>query len=613
MIEAAAFIDRAWREGLAPEPTLTVSEWADQHRMLPSTSAEGGRWRTSRTPYLQEIMDAMSISSLVERVVVMKGAQLGGTEIGLNFLGYAIHNAPGLALLVMPSVDMVKRNTRTRIDPMIEASPELRSRIAPARSRDSGNTMSQKDFPGGHLVMTGANSAAALRSTPARYLVLDEVDAFPADVEGEGDPIDLAVKRTATFRGRRKILLISTPTIKGLSRIEEAYEESDQRRYYVPCPQCGHFDVIRWQRVSWPEGRRAEAFLRCDECGGIAEESDKPAMLEKGEWRATAPGPGKAAGFHLSALASPFVTWGEVAVEHGKVHKDPARLQVWVNTALGESWEDRSGEIAEGATLDKRREPLAGNLPEGAVVLTAGVDVQDDRLEAQVVAWGADEEAWIIQHSILRGDPSGSLVWSELERLLSGTWSHSLAVPALPIRAACIDTGGNHTAAAYAFTAPRMARRWWGIKGRGGVGVLPWPRKPSKGKGGSPVFVIGVDALKDKLAARLKIREAGPGYIHLADSLPTDFADQLTSERLVIRYQNGRPVRSWVPRSDRPRNEALDCFVYASAALQGLYAAGLRLNSEAEALAAMPKRGEPSPNEPKPTKRATIHSAWLER
>lgn len=244
MLDAIDVVREAWAEGLAPEPALSVSEWADLNRVLPPTSAEPGRWRTDRTPYLAEIIDALSTGSPYERVVFMKGAQIGGTEAGLNWLGYIVQNAPGLALLVMPTLDMLKRNTRTRIDPMIEATPELSKRIAPTRARDGNNTMFAKSFPGGQLVMTGANSGAGLRSTPARYLFFDEVDAFPNDADGDGDPVDLALKRAKTFRGKRKVLMVSTPTVKGESRIEDAYGESDQRRFHVPCPQCGHMHPL---------------------------------------------------------------------------------------------------------------------------------------------------------------------------------------------------------------------------------------------------------------------------------------------------------------------------------------------------------------------------------
>jgi phage terminase large subunit GpA-like protein len=253
---------------MAPEPLLTVSEWADQHRILPMTSAEPGPWRTTRTPYLAEVMDCLSTGSPWERVVLMKGAQLGATEAALNWLGYIIHHAPGLGLLVMPSLEMARRNTRTRLDPMIEATTVLHELIAAPRSRDAYNSAFTKSFPGGMLVMTGANSAAALRSTPARYLALDEVDGFPPDCGGEGDPVALAIARTVTFAGRRKILLTSTPTVAGVSRIEKAYLEGDQRHYHVPCSHCGHMAPIEWKNIRWPEGKRAEAYLVCETCGG---------------------------------------------------------------------------------------------------------------------------------------------------------------------------------------------------------------------------------------------------------------------------------------------------------------------------------------------------------
>ncbi len=237
-------IDDAWRRAIRPEQQIPVAEWADSHRMLPDTAAEPGRWRTSSTPYLREIMDALSTGNPSERVVMMKGAQTGGTETGLNWLGYIIHNAPGLVMLVQPSLDMVRRNTVTRIDPLIASSPVLRDRVATPRSRDAGNSLFRKSFPGGQLVMTGANSAIGLRSTPVRYLFLDEVDGYPGDADGEGDPVALAIQRTATFKGRRKILMVSTPTLKGFSRIEAAFEESDQRYYHVPCLHCGDMAPI---------------------------------------------------------------------------------------------------------------------------------------------------------------------------------------------------------------------------------------------------------------------------------------------------------------------------------------------------------------------------------
>ena len=577
-----ADIDRAWRRGLQPEPAIVVSDWADRHRMLPYTAAEPGRWRTDRTPYLREIMDSLSAASPIERIVMMKGAQTGGTETGLNWLGYIIQNAPGLVMLVQPSLDMVRRNTVTRIDPLIAASPVLRELVSAPRSRDAGNSLFRKSFPGGQLVMTGANSAIGLRSTPVRYLFLDEVDGYPGDADGEGDPVALAIQRTATFRGRRKILMVSTPTLKGHSRIEAAFLESDQRYYNVPCLHCGTKAPITWSRIRWPEGRRQEAYLACESCGGVHHEHDKPRLLQAGCWVPAASGDGRTAGFHLSALYSPWETWAEIAVEHSKVRKDPPRLQVWVNTKLGESWEDQAGDIVPADPLMARREDWDEPLPEGVAVLTAGVDVQGDRLELQVLGWGRDEECWVIDYRVIWGDPSGPRVWADLDLALSMTYRHCKAVPDFDVRAVAVDTGGHHTKAAYEFCRTRLSRRVWAVKGRGGPGIPVWPRRPTRSnRGGLPLFVIGVDAVKDAVYARLRLTEPGPGAIHFPRRLDANYFRQLTAERVVTRFERGRPIRSWQPKRDGERNEALDTFVYASAALHGMIGMGLRLNDEA--------------------------------
>jgi phage terminase large subunit GpA-like protein len=255
------------RAGARPDPLLTVSEWADRYRMLAQrSSAEPGPWRTTRTPYLREIMDCLSPSSAVERIVFMKGAQIGATECGNNWISYVIHQAPGPIMSVQPTVEMAKRNSKQRIEPLIDESTALRALVREARSRDSGNTILSKEFPGGVLVMTGANSAVGLRSMAARYLFLDEVDGYPGDVEGEGDPVNLAMARTRTF-ARRKIFLCSTPKITGMSRIEAAFEESDKRQYFVPCPVCREFQVLKFAQLRWPKGEWEKVVYVCEHCG----------------------------------------------------------------------------------------------------------------------------------------------------------------------------------------------------------------------------------------------------------------------------------------------------------------------------------------------------------
>jgi len=586
LTEDALWTDEVWRRGLRPEPALSVSEWADRHRVLPPTSPEPGPWRTERTPYLREIMDCLSATSPVERVVLMAGSQLGKTEALLNSVGYCMAHAPGLMLLVMPSIDMIRRNTATRIDPMIEATPLLRDLVVPFRSKDGGNSIFRKRFPGGHLVMTGANSAAGLRSTPARYLFLDEVDAYPGDLDTEGDPVALAVQRTVNF-ARRKILMVSTPTIHLLSRIEQAFLESDRRRFWVPCPHCGALQTLKWAQMRWPANDPGAACYLCEAKECSISEHLKPAMLVGGHWKAEAPGDGRTAGFHLSGLYSPWRSWGEGATEFLACKGDPVRLKPWVNGYLAESWEE-DAEGIDGDTLLGRREGTWPRLPEGVALLTAGVDIQDDRIEIEIVGWGRDRESWSIDYRVLWGDPSAPAVWADLDTLLQLPWPHARALPPLQIKAAAIDTGGHHTLAVYRFCRARLGRRVFAIKGVSRPGDPIWPRRPSRNnKGRVPLFAVNVDAAKEAILARLKIETPGAGYCHFPAERDVEYFRQLTAERAVTRYDRGRPKRIWFKR-DADRNEALDARVYAMAALHGLFSMGLHLNREAARVAAAP-------------------------
>ncbi|MEM9764668.1 MAG: terminase gpA endonuclease subunit [Pseudomonadota bacterium] len=350
----------------------------------------------------------------------------------------------------------------------------------------------------------------------------------------------------------------------------------------------------------------------CGACGCEILERDKPAMLAQGAWLAMAPGGGKTAGFRLSSLYSPWLTWAEIAAEYDKVKADPPRLQVFTNTVLGQAW-SQDGETIEADGLLGRREALGDRLPDGVALLTAGVDVQGDRIEISVIGWGAGEEAWVIEHRVIWGDPSGPAIWADLDRALSRTWPHVRSVADLRLHAVAVDTGGHYTAAAYEFCRTRLRRRVWGIKGRGGPGVPLWPRRHSRGKGGAPMFTIGVDAAKDVISSRLRVTEPGPACIHFSADLDEQYFKQLTAERRVTELRKGRPVAAWKPRHPGARNEAFDCAVYALAALYGLRAAGLELDREAAAMRAKPLRtsgvGVPiAPNGPRVTR-----SRWMDR
>lgn len=598
--------DDIWRRGLAPEPPLLVSTWADVHRMLPETASEPGPWRTDRTPYLRDVMDALSASSPIERVVFMKGAQLGATEAGLNWVGYIIANAPGLMLYVMPTTESARRNVRTRIDPLIESTPAVHDRVTKARSRDPGNTATLKSFAGGQIAFVGANSAVGLRSTPARYLFLDEVDGFPHDADGEGDPIALAVQRTVTFRGRRKIFMVSTPTIEGASRIAKAFDESDKRLFFVPCPHCGAFQSLRWPQVRWEAGHRGGAWYQCEHCGDPIYERQKPRMLEQGEWRASAAGDGRTAGFHLSALYSPFETWSEIAVEHGAVYRDPPRLQAWTNLKLGEPFEDRAAQIPEPARLMARAESWGAAVPDGVVLLTAGVDVQQDRIEIEIVGWGRGEESWSLEYEALAGNPAEPDIWLRLDAMLAGARRRRDG-RMMHIAAAAVDSG-NWSKHVYEFCTPRHARRIWATKGSSIRSAPLWPRRPARPKHGRPpLYLVGVDAAKEIIVARLSIEEVGPGYSHFPTDRDLDYFSMLTSERPVRRFVKGVAIREW-KKAPHARNEGLDCRVYALAALHGLKSYGLDLDREAAQQTLVGERLAAAPRAPR-----VIKSRWMQR
>jgi len=441
--DGAEDLAKAWQRGLTPDPALTVSEWADRHRWLSSrASAEPGRYRTDRTPYMRAIMDALSPSHPAQRVVFMKAAQVGATEAGNCFIGYVIHHAPGPMLAVQPTVELAKRNSRQRIDPLIEESPALRERVRPARSRDAGNTQLSKDFPGGVLVMTGANSAVGLRSMPARYVFLDEVDAYPASADEEGDPVALAEARSLTFAHRRKVFLVSTPTIRGVSRIEREFEASDQRRYFVPCPHCGHREWLKFERLRWEPARPETAAYRCEGCERPIEEHHKAAMLAAGAWRATATSQDpRTIGFHLSGLYSPpgWKSWADIARDKEAATGSDEAERVFCNTVLGDTWRE-TGEAPDWRRLYDRREAWpSGTVPAGGLFLTAGADVQRDRIEVDVWAWGRGLRSWLVDHIVIEGGPGQAETWAELDALLGRTWSHPSGVAMALVRLA-IDT-----------------------------------------------------------------------------------------------------------------------------------------------------------------------------
>jgi phage terminase large subunit GpA-like protein len=571
-----AIVWAAAQGAIRPDPLLTVSEWADQHRMLSQrASAEPGSWRTDRTPYLREIMDCLSAISPVEKAVFMKGAQVGGTEAGNNWLGYVIDNCPGPMLMVQPTVEMAKRNSKTRIAPLIEESPTLRDKVRDPRSRDSGNSLLAKEFPGGVVVMAGANSAAGLRSMPVRFLFLDEPDAYPGDVDGEGDPCTLAEARTRTF-SRRKIFYVSTPTLAGRSRIEREFVDSDMRFFHVPCPHCGVLQQLVWEQVKWEDGRPETVRYQCAHCDELFEEHHKNTILIKGEWVRQNP-EGKWRGYHISSLYSPlgWFSWKDCVEAFLQAQKSDEAMRVFQNTILGLTYAD-TGEAPDWEVLYGRREnyPL-GQVADAAVFLTAGVDVQKDRLEMEVVAWGPNLESWSVDYVVLHGDTAGDAVWEELSRQVQREYQREDGL-AMPLRMTAIDTG-YRTQEVYRWVHRQSVLRVMAIKGREQQATIisqPTPVEVTiRGKrirGGVKVWPLGVSVAKSELYGwlRRKLPE------NLDDGLPfgwchfpqhsEEWFKQLTAESLVSRVVRGYQKYQW--EKTRDRNEALDCRVYARAA-----------------------------------------------
>ncbi len=571
-------------EAYAPPPDILVSEWARRNRILPKgTTARPGPFRPER--YQIEMMDVVCDPN-VHEIVVKKSTQIGYSDAVLNnIIGYYIDVDPRPIMLVQPTVDNAKDYGKKRIAPMIESTPALKAKIRPSTARRAGNTLQLKEFPGGFLKLVGANSGTGLRSDAVPIVLFDETEGFPLDVDGEGDPVEIGKRRTDQFTDF-KIVEGSTPAKpRGFSRIEKRFEESDQRYFHVPCPFCGRMQPFSWRDTETKAHRLiyqldaggevipSSVGYQCAQCNKLIPERHKQQMLDAGSWVATFPGRA-VVGFAINALYSPWRDiWADLATEWVKAQKNPEKLKAFINLRLGETWEEQ-GFSLEPHDLRRRCEKYGGDgeqqaeVPKGVGLLTAAVDVQDDRLVAVVKGWGADEESWLIAYEEFFGDPGQQQVWNATDEFLRTAWKHASG-RAMSIASTFIDSGGHHTDEVYKFVKVRQARRIFACKGSSEGGKEILQKFTQNNSYRVRLYMIGSDTAKDRIFSRLQIPAPGAGYVHLPHWAEDEYLEQLTSEKRVTRYRRGRGVvREYV--KTRARNEALDCEVYALAALYSL-------------------------------------------
>jgi phage terminase large subunit GpA-like protein len=562
-------ITKHWFSVFVPPPRMTVSEWANSYRYLsPESSSNPGKYSTAQTPYAVEWMDSVN-DPTATGTVLMVASQLSKTECLNNVVGYFVDIEPAPILMVQPTIDLGESWSKERLAPMIRDTPALIGKVADARSRDSGNTILHKTFPGGNLAIAGANAPSGLASRPRRVILLDEVDRYPASAGVEGDPCALAIRRAETYHNP-VIFITSTPTVKGRSRVEAEWEVSDKRRLYCPCPKCGHQQTLKWSQVRHTAEDGSDAWLQCEACEEHLTDEQRRQMVRAGQWIAEHPNR-RLRGFHLNGIASLFrhkkgytSRLHQMVADHLKAKANGKEtLRTWVNTFLAETWEEE-GEAVAWEPLMQRRENW-GDFPAGGLVVTAGLDVQGDRVEIEFVAHGEGEESWSLDHQAIIGDFGKPDMQQAVDDALQRKWTHPVSGIELPVACACIDSG-HKTKAVYAFTRRRQMRRIYAVKGRGGAG-LPLVSRPNKrGIERALLFTVGVDTAKEMIYSRLTESDVGPGYMHFPSDRAEDWFRQLVAEVKVTRYANGVPF-SRFENPSKARNEALDLRVYANAAL----------------------------------------------
>ena len=561
---------------LKPPPEMKMSDWADQYRRLSQgASAEPGRWRTEKVPHQKEIMDTIA-DVKVKKVVVMSSAQIGKTEGAvLNTIGYYMHYDPAPVLIMQPTIQMAEAFSKDRLSKMLQDTPVL-SGLVNDKGRNTGNTILQKIFPGGHITMVGANSPSSLASRPIQILLADEVDRYPATAGKEGDPLFLASERLTTFWNSKEVY-VSTPTIKDASRIEIEYQHSSQGEWNVPCPECGELQPLEWSGVVFDRDNLDSIQYACAKCGCISPEAAWKKHFKEGRYiHADPENPVK--GFHLNALGSTLAQWKDIAEKFILANEEKKKgniepLKSWTNTKMGQTWEEEGTQVDDEELL-KRRERYNCEVPPEVLYLTAGVDTQDDRFEIEVVGWGAEYESWGIQYSVLYGDTSNlqHQVWADLDAFLAQTFQKPDGTR-MKIICTCVDSGGHRTNQVYKFCKARFNRRIFAIKGSNDSAAAYIQKLTKSNREQAYLFTLGVDTGKSLLLQRLQVEEEGPGYCHFPKEENKGYGESyfigLTAEKQVLVYKKGRPFFEWrIKDAAHKRNEALDCRNYASAAIE---------------------------------------------
>jgi phage terminase large subunit GpA-like protein len=564
-----------WR----PAPRRRLSEWSDKYAFLSAeSSASEGNWTT--LSYQREPMDAMT-DPRYDTVVVKKSARIGYTKMLNNLIAYHIHQDPCSIMVVQPTIEDAEGYSKEELAPMFRDTPCLAGLVADSKQKVSNNTILSKSYPGGTLSIVGANSPRGFRRVSRRVVVFDEINGYPPSAGDEGDQIKLGSRR-AEYYWNRKIVMGSTPTIVGHSKIDTEFEKTDMRMYYVPCPGCGHMQTLRWANFKWPKGKPNEVKYQCESCERLIDNSEKFDMFEKGEWRATRESnkPNLVGFFIWTAYSySPNARWSDLACEFVDAIKDPLTKKTFINTVLGEAYEE-TGERIDSSGLMVRCEPMSEEiLPTGCHMITVGVDVQGDRLELEYVGWGRGEETWSLGYKVINGDPVQSTVWSMLDLALQRTWVHQSGVRIMSCRTFIDSSNGSHMSRIYDYARPRQCAplNISACKGASTPKPAICGQKSYQKKYEIDLFIVGTVTCKELIYARLNLPEHGPGYMHFPIGYDQKYFDMLTAEEMI--YKKG--VKTY--RKIRARNEAIDCRVYATAAI---YSFGVKIDDIIDAIEA---------------------------